>query len=428
MNFKCNSSKGNFSLKIITLASLLLFPSCLSDKRNGDRISSINIIDRNGMTETISEKERLESFQKTDFLSAQPYQKVMRVYGREAGGDVRSCITSYHPNGQVKQYLEATNNRAFGKYLEWHQNGKPKIESRVIGGIADLGTQAEESWLFDGTNKAWDIDGNLVAEISYEKGELVGDSKYYHPNGKIWKLATYEKNVPHGTAQTFLADGTLFQKVEYHQGEKEGLSVRYWDPEHIAYEELFEKGLLMEGKYIDRHGNLQSEIHAGAGFRSIFGRMSLQELQEYKGGIQEGLVQLFESSGKLLSTHTIKQGEKEGEEISYYPSGEPKLSMMWKEGRLHGAVKTWYEDGTPESQREMSMNHKNGHFTSWYRNGSLMFVEEYDHDKLVKGEYYRVGEKMPLSRIEKGKGIATLFDADGNLSRKVLYQEGRPFE
>ena len=137
-------------------------------------VTSINIIDRNGMSETISSKERLSAFDKTDFLTPQPYQKVLRLYGRSENGDVRARITSYHPNGQVKQYLEAANNRAHGVYKEWFANGQRKVEAFVIGGMADLNTQAEASWLFDGTSLAWDEEGHLLAKIFYQKGDLEG--------------------------------------------------------------------------------------------------------------------------------------------------------------------------------------------------------------------------------------------------------------
>lgn len=428
MNLIYKYLKENF-LRNSLLAALLVFAQgCYQNANDPTRIASINIIDRNGMAETISEKERLENFQKTNFLSTQPYQKVLRVYGRNENGDVHSYITSYHPNGQIKQYLEAVNNRALGKYLEWHSNGMKKIESSVIGGIADINTQAEQSWLFDGINRAYNDEGVLTAEISYQKGELEGESKYYHPNGKLWKICPYVKNVPHGTQQVFLSDGTLFMTMENKEGVKDGVTLRFWSPSVIAYEEHYEKGLLIHAKYFDRDGNLESEIADGNGFRTLFGKERLQELQEFKGGKQEGKVKFFDEKGRLVSSYSLKNGEKEGEEVNYYPSGDPKLSMTWTSGVLNGTVKTWYENGAFESQREISKNLKNGLFTSWYRNGNLMFVEEYDNDRLVKGEYYRPGEKLPLSKIEGGKGIASLFDGDGIFSRKIIYQEGKPVE
>jgi antitoxin component YwqK of YwqJK toxin-antitoxin module len=99
---------------------------------------------------------------------------------------------------------------------------------------------------------------------------------------------------------------------------------------------------------------------------------------------------------------------------------------MWYEGVLQGPVKTWYDNGQLESQRDMSENQREGLLTAWYRNGSLMLVEEYEEDRLLHGEYYRMGEKTAVSQIENGKGVAMLFNPEGNFARKVSYQDGKP--
>lgn len=421
MNSICNFFKGSLSRNLLLI---LLLSGCASRYQN--QIASINIIDRNGMSETISEKSRLNPFQNTDFLSPQPYQKVLRVYARSETGDVRSEITSYYPNGQIQQYLESVNNRAFGIYREWHPNGQKKIESCIIGGSADLNTQAQSSWLFDGQNRAWNEEGVLIANIPYKKGEIEGVALYYHPNGALWKSAEYSKNTLHGCFKLFLSDGTLLQTTSYAQGLKEGKSLRYWAPEKIAAEEIYTHGLLTQGFYWNSDGSAAAEIVEGNGFKALFGKESLEELQEYKNGEREGMTQLFNSCGHLEASYHIKNGEKHGEEMFYFASSTPKLSMTWQEGILQGPIKTWYENGAPESQKEMSQNKKNGLFTAWYKNGSLMIVEEYDNDRLVKGEYFRSGEKEPVSTIEKGRGTATLFDSEGHFAKKIDYQEGRP--
>ena len=416
-------------IKWFPLLSLVLLMGC-TYLSSPEKIARINIIDRNGMAETISNKDRLSTLQKTDFLSSQPYQKVHRVYGRDKNGEVFSKITSYHPNGGVKQYLEAVNNRALGLYKEWHPNGTLKIESRIIGGIADLNTAAEESWLFEGKNHAWDEDGNLIAEIYYSKGELEGLSNYYHPNGKVWKHIPFTKNVIDGTEKIYLQDGSLFQSTEYKKGSKEGASVRYWAANHIAYQEIYQENLLLEAEYFDKNGSLLSNIHEGEGYRAILGKDRLQELQEYRKGCQEGEVKILGLSGELVRIFSTKNGDKRGEEIDYYPSPDqtlrPKLLISWYEGSMEGPVKTWYETGDPESQKEISHNMKNGLSTAWYGDGSLMLVEEYDNDILIKGEYYKKSEKAPISKVEKGSGIATLFNGDGLFSKKVPYQDGKP--
>jgi antitoxin component YwqK of YwqJK toxin-antitoxin module len=411
--------------------SLMLLPGCGLSRYQSppDKITSINIIDRNGLSETINAKERLQAFEKTDFLAAQPYQKVMRVYGKQSNGDVPSCITSYHPNGQLKQLLEAINNRAHGSYREWHPNGKLKVEATVIGGMADINTQAEQSWLFDGITRAWDEDGHLAAEICYEKGDLEGESIYYHPNGHVWKRCPFNKNRYHGILQIFLEEGSLFQTLSYQEGEKNGLCMRYWAKGAVAFQENYEKGRLTEGRYYDQHNHLVATIQCGHGWRAIFGKQELQELQEYQEGIQAGCVKVFDEKQNLISMYTIKEGEKWGEETNYFRgSKQPQLLLTWYRGSLQGPAKTWYSNGQLESQREMSGNQKHGLLSAWYNNGSLMLVEEYDNDKLVKGEYYKAGEKIPISQIEKGKGVATLFNSEGHFSNKVVYQDGKPTE
>jgi antitoxin component YwqK of YwqJK toxin-antitoxin module len=418
--------KGNLPLKLFLFLALLALTGCRTSLCPPDRISSINIIDRNGITETISEKNRLKPFQNTNFLTPQPYQKVVRVFGKDEKGDTHSCVTSYHPNGQIKQYLEAVNNRAHGVYREWHPNGQLKIEGTLIGGNGDIHTHAEQSWLFDGLTQAWDEEGHLVAAILYSKGELEGNSLYYHPNGTLWKTTFFSKNVPHGTEKIFLADGSVLQTTEYRQGKKEGLSLRLWAEDKIASEERFEQGLLVEGNYMDKEGNKVSQISQGCGYRALFGKESLHELHEYKDGLQHGLVKLFNSDGTLHSTYSIEYEEKEGIETLYYATGHAKLVLPWREGILQGVVKTWYPDGSLESQKEICKNKKNGQSCAWYSNGQLMLVEEYENDRLVKGEYYRMGEKNPVSSVAAGSGVATIFESNGTLHNKVTYHEGRP--
>lgn len=397
------------------------------------KLSSINIIDRNGFSETISLSDRLKNFEEIDFLCSQPYQKVLRVYGQEGTGDVFSYITSYYPNGQTQQYLEVVNGRACGSYKEWHSNGQLKAEAFVIGGEADITPSAIRSWLFDGLNRAWNEDGVLLAEIVYEKGVLEGISNYYHANGAIWKTEPYCHGALEGTVEVFLQNGQLLQTMSYSQGFKHGNSFRYWELDVIAADEQFHSDLLVSAVYFDNKGCKISEIINGCGSRAIFGKSGVAELQEYRQGKQEGEVRLFNGGGQLVSVFHTKNDLKHGLEKIYYEGAAvtkeiTKLSVNWVDGIMQGLIKTWYPEGTIESQREMSSNVKNGLLTAWYKNGSIMLIEEYERDKLIKGEYYRKDEKIPVSRVIQGKGIATLFDADGNYLRKINYYNSRPSE
>lgn len=416
--------------------SALLFVATACNQTSSFYVSdpnlvSINIIDQGGVSETISNPERLRQYEKVDFLAPQPYQKVLRVYGRDDQGNVQAYITSYHPNGEPKQYIEVVNGRACGVYKEWHPNGQCKVKANVMGGTPDLNTGAEKSWIFDGVCTAYDEKGNLEAEIPYCKGELEGITIYYHPNGKIWKKIPAKKNKLEGVSEVFLDTGELFQTTTFRDGDRNGVAIRYWCGGRIASEETYVQGKLICGHYWDINGKQVSQINAGKGFKALFGKDALCELQEYTGGFQEGSVKVYDKKGNLVKVYNIKNNLKHGEETEYYEqdgSAEPriKLTVNWVEGKIQGWVRSWYPDGVQESQREMSANTKNGILTAWYVDGSLMMIEEYDHDKLLKGEYYKKGERFPVSFVIDSKGTANLFDEQGAFLRKINYRFGYP--
>lgn len=390
-------------------------------------LASINLVDRNGMSETISQKDRLQRYSSVDFLKTQPYQKVLRVYTRDLFGSINAIVTSYYPNGQAKQYLEIKDNRAFGPYREWFTDGTLKLETYVIGGIADLNQAAEASWLFDGTSKAYDESGKLIATIEYHKGELTGNSRYYHKNGNLWKIIPFCKNEAHGSFEIFLENGDLLQSSELKNSVKDGKTIRYWAKNQVASDEIYQNGKLISALYYDLFGEIVARVENGAGLRALFGKNNVCELQECKDGFPEGKVQIFDTKGNLTKIYHVKNEMKHGEEIEFFEgSKQPKLSITWWEGNIHGTTKTWYITGIQESQREISNNIKNGLLTAWYQDGSVMLLESYENDTLLKGKYFRKQEKIAISEVRDGNGVATLHDSLGNLAKRITYFHGKP--
>lgn len=417
---------------ILFLGLVSLATACAPNGKDAhDTLTSINLIDRNGMSQTISTKDRLKSYAAMDFCKPAPYQKVMRVYRNESGG-THSVITSYHANGELKQYLEVQNGRAYGAYREYSAAGVLKLEAFLVGGIADLTPAAEGTWLFDGDAKAWDDEGHPTALIPYVKGSLSGVSVYYHPNGTVAKTAPYKDGKIHGTLEAFDLVGRLIEKTPYLEGKAEGLSERFWATTGTpAAEEKFADGKLQTGVYYDVNGGLISEITDGHGYRAIYMNDALAELQQYQNGRLEGEVKSFSGPNKLKRLYHIIDGIKDGEDIVYYDGPacskpQPKMSVHWHQGKLQGTIKTWYDNGQIESQREISDNKKHGLCTAWYRDGNLMMIEEYEADRLKKGEYHEKGSDSPASRILDGNGVATLFGGDGSFLRKVEYFNGEP--
>lgn len=416
------------SAVLLALACLSVFSSCsMRAKKDKPLLVSVNIVDPNGFTETVSAKERLDQFERVDFLQSQPYKKVMRVYSRDKQGKTRSVLTSYYPNGQVKQYLEVVNGRAFGTYREWHESGNLKLEATVIGGKADLDPVSVDSWLFDGMSRAWSEGGEVLAQLDYRKGQQEGIATYFYSNGTVWKSIPYEKGKLEGVAENFFPNGDLQIQSSYREGNLEGLCRRFWKKDQIASSEEYRAGMLLDGKYYDQKGILIAEVNAGKGIQAMFLDDGSVEMRSIIDGIQQGKVKLIDPCGRLMREYGISAQAKHGEEI-FYTNQKPRLSLQWYHGAIQGTATTWYENGMLESQREMSHNKRNGVSTAWYRDGSLMLIEEYRDDKLIKGEYYEKGSSSPFTKVVNGKGMAALFDGDGLLIKKVRYEDGSPDE
>jgi antitoxin component YwqK of YwqJK toxin-antitoxin module len=417
--------------KITALFLILILTGCVSKTaQNSDDLVTIQTLDRNGFSETVSAKERLGKYEKTDFLTPQPYQKVVRVYGKSSQGKTSSKVTTYHSNGQPWQYLEVENGRAHGKFLEWHPNGQIKVEATVIEGTPDLSEVAQLTWFFEGLCQVFDEQAHLTAKIFYEKGLLEGTSLYFHPNGTLSKEIPYHKDGIDGLVQIFDDQGNCIEKINHTEGVKDGLAVAHWTTSQLKYTEEWEKGMLLSGTYYNSEGKAISHVENSAGFQAVFENQTLTSLIEYQKGIIEGEVKNFNPKGQLVSLYHIKDGMKDGEEWEYYPSDEakpsPKLCIQWKEDTLQGTVKTWYENHVLESQREMHDNKKHGPAYAWFKDGSLMLSEEYENDQLTKGTYFKKDSKRPISKIENGKGIATISDKDGRLIKKIVYEKGIP--
>ncbi len=416
------------------LLVLLLLLSACSQKASQEKdkpLLSIQLVDRHGFSETVSTKDRLAQYQNVDFLAPQPFQKILRVYGRDDQGKTHSQLTNYHANGQVSHFLEVVDGRAHGLYREWYENGQLKLEAHVIEGVADLSFIAQSSWLFDGKSQVWNEQGKSLAEIFYSKGSLEGISKYYYPSGQLQKEIPYVQNQVMGQVIVYADDSSIQEKICFQKDLKEGIAEGFWTAAQIKYKELYAQNQLKSGIYFDRKGMKVAEVSDGEGKQALFNETTLHSLVEFHHGVPEGSVQVFEDNGALQREFAIKDGQKSGEEIEYYPPNRegkalPKLLVTWQGDTLHGLVKTWYDNGVVESQRELTSNKKHGMSFAWYRDGSIMLNEEYDNDKLTSGTYFKRGEKHPVSKIDTGDGVATLYDPHGKFLKRVNYERGKP--
>lgn len=420
--------------KLLYFILPLLLVGCSTKTISQDELVSIQITDQNGLSETISTEEKLKTFETVNFASRQPYKRVLRVYKKDQEGKSRNILTTYHQNGHVEEELHCIGTTAQGAYRKWHPSGKLHVEATIIGGPADTSPIAKKNWLFDGLCSVYDEKGTLVAKITYQSGHLEGPSEYFYSDGSLKEKAHFKRGNIDGKREIFQKKGIVYQEELYFNGFQDGKTLGFFPNQKRAYTEIYDKGKLTSGHYFSQDGKLISKIVNGKGEKAFYHEDYLEKIVTYQQGLPDGLVKIYSEEKELKQTFLQKDGKKTGEEIIYYLQGDgaapntKKLSIEWDEDTVHGNVKTFYTNGKQESQKEFSRNQKNGMSFSWYENGDLMLLEEYEKNTLVKGTYYEKGSSDPVSKVEKGTGLATLYDRDGTFTRKVRYKKGEPEE
>lgn len=398
---------------------------------------NVHVIDFNGFSETITNKERLKQFEKRDFLQPQQYRKVLRIYRRSNTGDSISLITLYHENGHIFRYVECVNGRASGSFREWYNNGKLAIESTVESGSADLDDSSISEWTFHGLSRAWTSQGKKQGLFYYKHGLLHGLSTTYYPNGEIEWQTEYSEGKKNGFERLFREDGSLLQESQYSEGLRNGPSKGYWTSNKKKYDEEFQRDSLIDGVYYNDSEEIVSQVIQGEGTRSIFNDDMLISQYQISDGKPAGWVKIYsEETGQLEREYSQVDGKKNGREIFYYPqktkdnkiqsTPQKKLAIDWKMDMITGSVETWYPNGSLESRKEMKQNKRDGICLIWYPDGNLMLLEEYEKDTLKKGRYHKKGEEVPYSTVDAGFGTATIFDSEEALVEKISYKEGKP--
>lgn len=413
----------------ILLIFLFFFSGCqnsVSSKARPVKIATIKIVDRNGFDETLSTPDRLEMFSKSNFLNPQPYESVLRVFERDARGDIYAVLTTYHENGNIASLFSMRNGRAYGPYKEWHTTGALRLDTFLVGGDPETSEMARRTWVFDGISCVYSEEGALIKEVPYDKGKIEGLERTFSSKGILLEEAYYANDLLEGTARIYYPCGALFEEKRYTRGLLDGFWRQYDRRGRVYAEEFFEEGLLKQGTYqVKEFISYPVGVIEGQGLRCVFGENGYLEVCQVVNGRQEGRVDIWER-GQLVARYFVDRDlEKQGEELLFYADGEPLLSIHWVNGSIQGEVKTWYPGGMKESRREYFENELEGISSAWYPHGGLMLLEEYEKGVLVTGRYYRMDDPTPCSTVINGSGTATIFDKEGHLLKKIPYEEGR---
>lgn len=110
-----------------------------------------------------------------------------------------------------------------------------------------------------------------------------------------------------------------------------------------------------------------------------------------------GKISQVSEQTQIKSEINLKDGIKEGEAKSFYPSGELWKKVTYKNGQLHGLAEVYDKAGNLKRSVGYKAGKKHGYYTKYFKSGKERLQIEYYEDKPLPGllrRNYR-GEKIP---------------------------------
>jgi antitoxin component YwqK of YwqJK toxin-antitoxin module len=218
----------------------------------------------------------------------------------------------------IKEKITYKNGVRDGEYISYFDDGEIKEKGRYKNDLKDgefifwLKKESAGEWRSlekKVTYKNGVRDGEYISYIKYdkikEKGSYkngVRDGEYisYFDNGKIEEKSIYKNDLRHGMTIIYNYRGCLKEKSFYSNGKKNGKSFVYPYP--------------CEKDYIEYISTMTSSSDSG---------------HKYKNNIPE-------KTYGLIQVYTFKDGEEEGEFLSYYEKGVLESIGNYKNGKVDG--------------------------------------------------------------------------------------------
>jgi len=141
---------------------------------------------------------------------------------------------------------------------------------------------------------------------------------------------------------------------------------------------------------------------------------ALEDFLAYAEAMPDGEVRVLNSSGQAVHVMHYQDGQRQGEELRYFPNGKVEYKAIWRNDTLgpytwwypngqmrwqrdHHHVTSWYENGQKEAEGKFI----NGRYRKWYHNGQLKETGQYGDTfgkKVGEWRYYNKKGKLTETR------------------------------
>jgi len=311
-------------------------------------------------------------------------------------------------------------NRKQGPWINFHPNRKIFEEKNFY-----LDT-------LDGFYRMYDINGNLLKNLFYNKGILDTNSKHdissvlnqsFYEDGKIKTEGYFENGKPIGMHKSFAHDDDLITGTLYDaesnilgiglldiKGRRQG-KWTFYNPESVIISIGYFKEDIRTKEwvfYFD-NGNIEQQGHYKQGkpngeWKTYYENAKLFKVENYEKGILSGKFFQYSDKEEIFCEGYYSENELDKEWIWHFTN--ITINQFYQSGQKDGKWFSTYTNGKVAFKGSYISNEANGVHYYYYENGMLKQQEQfesgvkvkywisYDNEGLETIRYYYQNDKM----------------------------------
>lgn len=263
-----------------------------------------------------------------------------------------------------------------GKYDEIYPNGQKLFEGTYVQGSLHgaftkyffdgsvENTRTYNHGLLDGDYKEYFYGGKLSVEGKYTMGKKTGTWKFYSSEGKLTREEPYVNGEENGTEVSYFPNGKINQEISYKNDEKNGIMKRYSDDGQLSGIFYYKEGEITGYSYNDKEGKPVPVIPVPGGngkVKTYFSNSNVSSEMEFNDGKLTGPYKLYFPNGKVYYNETNQDnGLTVGMTEQYYGNGNLQSSYNYYYNNGDGAYKEYYENGKLKVEGTLYNGQQNG--------------------------------------------------------------------
>ncbi len=317
--------------------------------------------------------------------------QILAAHFDEQGNTIEPII-EYNEEGQKIARYFLLDDKNHGEYLQWYDNGNPKVE------------------------------------YNYDQGQFHGEQKEYYPSGQIKLKAMYVQNNKEGLYEEWYENGKIAQRAIFKNQGLDGVYEQWYENGQLKTQEHHVMGKLdQEQKHWYENGDLKISIRFDLGkkqglYQEWNDKKELIVSANYDQDRLVGVVKAWWNKNLFREiTHYDEKGKLNGLHKEYYPNGQQKALLSYSDDLLDGTVKTWYEDGSPCAIKIFKQGLPVGEHKEYYSSKQLQEKDAFNEGKKT----LQMAQHLFFDEQGKMHGEQRVYHQNGALCSSVHYEHGQ---